>query len=134
MKLSALILSLPHGFHDAKLYDIRMDFQHDRAVMTMRLWVGDQASDDYDDRERCRPGELSLSGIGYWVVEPQRCIPWSGGPLSIDMGDLASLHGPPDCALPETAAGSSAHWMFVSQWDSMVYFTVRDAEFRWLSD
>jgi hypothetical protein len=69
MTLEELADTLPNGFHDAQVSSVSIDYVEREARLNIDLWVG-VPSEDEELREAYREGELKLSGLLYWVIEP----------------------------------------------------------------
>jgi hypothetical protein len=68
--LEGLAYTLPNGFHDAQVTSVGIDYVKREARLLIDLWVGELRSDNEELREAYRKGELRLSGLLYWVIEP----------------------------------------------------------------
>jgi hypothetical protein len=134
MTLEELAFTLPDGFHDAQVSNVSIDYIKREARLIMDLSVGDPSSDDAELRDAYREGELKLSGLLYWVIEPPDAnYPyWESKQLWIDAGDLASASFRPSVKLPEPLpAGAFASWFFVQGWNSFMYVAAMDASLEW---
>jgi hypothetical protein len=96
--------------------------------------VGDSSSDREELREAYRKGELKVSGLLYWVIEPPDAnYPYGESKqLWVDAGILESANFKPSVRLPEPLPrGSFASWFFVQDWNSFMYVAAMDASLEW---
>jgi len=85
-------------------------------------------------REVYRKGELKLSGLLYWVIEPPAAnYPYGESKqLLVDAGSLESASFKPSVKLPEPLlAKAFASWIFVQGWNSFMYVAAMDASIEW---
>jgi hypothetical protein len=133
MTLQELSRTLPNGFHDAFISTVNIDYVKQEARLSLSVWCGELSSEESINREIYRNGELILSGLSYWVVEPpdpnydydQSKALW------IDAGELSSENFKPTIKLPELAVGAFGSWIFVRNWNAFMYFAARESSFNW---
>jgi hypothetical protein len=133
MTLEELADTLPNGFHDAQISSVSIDYVERQARLNIDLWVG-VPSEDEELREAYREGELKLSGLLYWVIEPPDAnYPYGKlEQLWVDAGSLESASFKPSVKLPEPLpAGAFASWIFVQGWNSFMYLAAMDASLEW---
>ncbi len=122
------------SFHDSYMLSVKTDFVSSEALIRLEICVGDPEAKDESLRERYREGELRLSGLYFWVAEPPDSTQ-NLGPrrLWLEQGGLEEL-SPPEkvqklaSSLPE---GVAAHYFFIRDWNSFIYFAAREASFMW---
>jgi len=134
MTLEELADTLPNGFHDAQVSSVSIDYVEREGRLLIDLWLGDSSSESEELREAYRKGELKLSGLLYWVIEPPDAN-YSYGEskqLWVDPGTLESASAKPSVKLPEPLpAGAFASWIFVQGWNSFMYVAAMDASLEW---
>jgi len=134
MTLEELADTLPNGFHDAQARSVSIDYVKREARLVIDLWVGDSSSGSTELREAYRKGELKLSGLFYWVIEPPDAnYPYAESKqLWVDTGSLESASFNPSVKLPGVLqAGAFASWIFVQGWNSFMYVAATDASLEW---
>jgi hypothetical protein len=124
-----------HGtFHDAMLR--RLAINHEEATCTaeFELHVGDPDAINKVERERTRVGNLSFTGLLFWVSEPPRNVPmepggsaWltSHGPLAeapSQVGKGLSLGVPPE---------AKAWYFYFSDTNAFAYVAATSVAFDW---
>ena len=123
----------PHAtFHDAHL----LEAEHHDEDATMRLQfdlcVGDP---DGSDPERRRPGNLLLTGVGFWVVDPPGSvlgIRHSGMHWLTSDGPITDLDTPSAKRLSQTIpAGSLGWYLFFSDGNAFAYLCAKTLTFSW---
>ena len=134
MTLEELADTLPNGFHDAQVTSVGIDYVKREARLLIDLWVGELSTDNEELREAYRKGELKLSGLLYWVIEPPDAnYPYGESKqLWVDAGALESASFKPSVKLPEPLpARAFASWIFVQGWNSFMYLAAMDASLEW---
>ncbi len=134
MTLDELAATLPHGFHDAEVNGLRIDYIRREVTIDLAVWVGDLWSDEPDERECYRPGSLILSGLHFCCIEPPSpdYPSRAGVAVTIDTGSVESLAAPPAARLPrDLPAGSFTNWFFVNEWNAFIYIAASHASLRW---
>ena len=134
MTLEELADTLPDGFHDAQISSVSIDYIKREARLIIDLSVGDPSSEDEELRDAYREGELKLSGLLYWVIEPPHAnYPYAESKqLWVDAGALRSASFKPSVKLPEPLpAGAFASWIFVQDWNSFMFVAAMDASLEW---
>jgi hypothetical protein len=131
MTLDDMAENLPNRLHDALLRAISVDYSSLLAVLVLDLWVGSLEATSPEEREDRRRGEITLSGVKFFVVEPPR-LRAGAGPMMIDIGPLSTLDRLRDVGLPPVSAGNFANWIFVNDTNSFIYLAAADARLRWL--
>ena len=63
MTLEELADTLPNGFHDAQVSSVSIDYVKREARLLMDLWVGDLSSQNEEERQVYRSGELRRSQL-----------------------------------------------------------------------
>ncbi|MCM3900340.1 MAG: hypothetical protein ND866_01395 [Pyrinomonadaceae bacterium] len=134
MTLEELADTLPDGFHDAQISSVSIDYIKREAKLIIDLSVGDPSSEKEELRDAYREGELKLSGLLYWVIEPPDAnYPYrESKQLWVDAGALGSASFKPSVKLPEPLpAGAFASWIFVQDWNSFMFIAAMDASLVW---
>ena len=136
MTLEELENSLPNGLHDAAISDIAIDYKAKQAKLKLEVWVGDLDSEEDEIREAYRKGELILSGLVYFVIEPPDPTYKYNAEDAITVGAgsakdkiKASVQLPQD--LPSDVF---AYWFFVHEWNSFIHVAAKDTKLEWLED
>lgn len=128
MNMSDVEDSLPNGFHDAILISMCVDYSPKVLRLVLDVCIDDFETDEID---RHRLGELTVSGLQYLAVEAPRDHA-NGSELLIDMGKIGEPNAPAHVVPPEhLAKGSFCYWIFVSNWNSFIYFAALDASWTW---
>src|SRR6266542_3184494 len=127
--LEQLERSLPNGFHDAQIRRISLDYSRRTIVFDMSLWVGDIESTDKAEREAYQFGILTVSEFDFCViVPPDLQYPYQARKaLTVSSGPGNPQHVP---FLDDIPADAFAHWFFVREWNSFIYFVARVASFE----
>ena len=124
---------LPNGFHDAKLYDLKIDYVGGTAVLRMALDFGNP---DGPKRTDYRIGELRAAGLYFCSIDapdPSYKYAPHGTPLNIS-GDVAKvdtflglekLSG----TLP---VGVPCYRFFVNEWNSFINIAAKDVQIFWI--
>ncbi len=105
-----------------------MDYVERTITFDMTVWVGNLESTEKSKRETRRSGVLIISDFDLCFIEaPDLRYPFAAPrPLTVESGSgnpqqLAFLEGIPEDAF--------AHWFFVREWNSFIYFVAREARF-----
>jgi hypothetical protein len=129
--------SLPNGFHDAFLESVDVDYMSKRALIKLRLCIGDPDASTEKEREAYRGANLELLDVVYLVIEgpdPRSKYAETKG-LWIDGGEVKSDSAP---AMPipveQLPSGAFAYWFFVRDWNSFIHVAARDAKLQWSSE
>lgn len=129
--LDELALRLDTYFHDGQILAFSLDLATRVATIDLRLWVDHQVTPDRPDGEALRSARLELIGVAYFVVEsPDDKYPYAdSGPVTIDLGEADPGRG-----LPPTMESHFAGRFFVSDWNSFIHFSAREATLRWAGE
>lgn len=134
MTLEELADTLPNGFHDAEVRQLKIDYVKREVRLLLDLCVGDPSAETEELREGYRQAEVKLSGLLYWVIEPPdaRYAYGKAGTLWIDAGALESDEPQLSVKLPESLpSGAFASWIFVQDWNSFMHVAAMDASIKW---
>ena len=133
MTLGEIARALPHGFHDAEVATITIDYVARRAVIQMEVWVADLATSEAG-QDAYRRAELVLEGLAFLVIDaPEPSHPFGeAGPIRIDLSIVPTAKEV--AAIAKLPAGCFAASFFVMDWSSMVYVSARTAELKWLGE
>ena len=134
MKLTEIENSLPNGFHDALIESILVDYPSKRALIKLRLSVGDPDAATEKEREAYKEAELELLNLVYFVIEAPD--PTSKNAevkeLWIDGGEAKSSSAPATpVPMEHLPHGASAYWFFVRDWNSFIHVAAMDAALHW---
>lgn len=129
MKIDALEDSLPHGFHDAWLRSISIDYVKWEARFSMDLWVGlEEPSPSVAGRKTIlRAGELIVRGLQLLLIPQPLC----NGGRGVDLDVVGSLGAPEDVQLPPLRPGAFVYSFWIGNWANNIVFAADDADFRW---
>ena len=129
MKLRDIDRLLPNGFHDATLNKILTDYSENKSVFEMEVLSPNQKGEmEY------RHGYLLLSKVFFIVIEPPDSnYDYVEKEMFVSFGDLKQLDKERISRLPLTSLSNTAfvNWFFISSWNSFIYVSAEDAEFRW---
>jgi hypothetical protein len=94
------------------------------------VWLGDLHSTVTAERERHRRARLELLGLGYLIVEDPdpRYGPFSKSPVQLD-ACAADDDADRSRRVPE---GGFAGRFFITDWNSFIHFSAREARLTWL--
>jgi hypothetical protein len=134
VQLVELENSLPNGFHDAFLESLHVDYSRKRAVIKLRICVGNPDAADKAEREAYREANLELVDLTYLVIDP----PGPGSDyaelkkLWVDGGEANTDSGPP-APVPAKSLppGVLPYWFFVREWNSFIHIAAKDAKIHW---
>ncbi len=135
MTFDDLDSKLPNGFHDAQIYQLRIDYVGGFITIRMNFWIGNQ---DGPNREEYRLGELRVSGLYFCVIDPPdptyRYVP-HGSPLNVS-GDRAKPETFPALEkLSQTLPpGVSCYRFFVHEWNSFINIAAKDVQVSWVDE
>lgn len=124
--LEQLERSLPNGFHDAQIKGINLNYVERTIVFEMRLWVGDLESADKAEREAYRLGVLIISEFDFCVIEPPD-LRYPYHPVKAVRVDSGAGNPQSIPLLENIPEDTFAHWFFVNEWNSFIYFIARAA-------
>jgi hypothetical protein len=120
---------LPNGLHDAQISSISLDYVGRRIRLELDVWLGDLDSAVESDRERYQAGILIISGFDFCVIQaPDFNYPFAKKvSVRIDSGS----GNPQNVMLFQNVPEDTfAHWFFVNEWNSFIYFVARDANYQ----
>lgn len=133
MTLAELSRTLPHGFHDAELYSLCVDYISRQAELRFGIFVGLEpltAEGDNTFRIVYRQACVKLSGVEYLIVEPpQDAYDRDDAPMVISEGEGPLPNGP---KLPDLEQKDAfRYWFWVSQWQSPLCVAATEARLEW---
>ncbi len=134
MKLIEIDNSLPNGFHDSYIHSIQLDYEKRKAIFKINIWIGDLSSDIEDIREVYRAGELVISDMIFFVIDPPDSSYkyFDGTPLWVDGGPMESIEKSPLVPLPkDLPIGSFTYLFYVRNWNASFYIAGMEAELIW---
>lgn len=133
MTLTELSRTLPHGFHDAQLHSMSVDYISRQAELHFGIFVGLApltAEGDNTFRIIYQRACVKLSGVQYLIAgPPQDAYDPDSAPMVTSEGE-----GPltDSAKLPDLEQASAfRYWFWVSQWQSPVYVAATDARLEW---
>lgn len=125
---------LPNGFHDAEIYSLKIDYMARSAIIRIALDFG---SLNGPERENYRIGELQISGLFFFSIDP----PDPSYPYIPD-GCALNVSGDPskNDTFPELeklshtfSSGVSCYRFFVNEWNSFINIAAEEVEIFWIS-
>jgi hypothetical protein len=135
MTFEELDSELPNGFHDAKLYDLKIDYLGGSMVLRMGFDFGNP---DGPRRNDYRTGELQVTGLCFCSIDPPdpsyRYVP-HGSALNVS-GDPAKLDTfpPLEKLSPTLAPGVSCYRFFVHEWNSFINIAAKNVHLSWIEE
>lgn len=134
VSLSALASTLPHGFHDAQLQGVTIDYVAAEARLTLDIWIGDLSIEV--EREMYQLAEVTLGGLVFWVIEaPDQNYEFDNpGELRIDLGEVSDSGPIPSINLPAVPPDAFMNWIYVDEWNCYIYVAARSASLVWRGD
>lgn len=140
MTVHEIAASLPHGFHDAFLIGVEVDYARRVASLRFEVWVGavegESEGESEGGREDYQAGILRLSGVAWFCLntpDQDWLEPSTNGPsvdlvpsertLSLGLWPAESV---PSGAFPATFG-------FSQQWNAFVTVAALDAAWEWLT-
>jgi len=133
MTLNEVARTLPNGFHDCVVHKINLDYSKHEIKFSVAVWVGDPGATDHPTRETYRMGQLTLTPVAFFVIEPpDPTYPYcEKDQIVIDTDEVKSLRKPPSVQLPPVPDGMFLNWIYVRQWNSFIYVAAQKAELVW---
>lgn len=135
MTFQELEQTLPNGFHDATIIELRLNGIVGNVTITLSLHV---SADSDLDRERYRIGRLRANSVCLFFIEPpdpryhfaldRKGIGTSGD--SVVIGQIPAL----DSLIQTLPPDSTAYRFFLEDWNSFLYLAAKDVEFFWDDD
>lgn len=126
MTLDELERTMPTGLHDALLYGFRVDCMSMKLVLDVDVY-------DYPRDPFLRTAVVTLLGLLTFEFDPPRpAIPFDDrGVVYIDSREIETLSKRPRSVLNPLPQGAYANYIFLSEWESFIYVTARDAKLDW---
>jgi len=138
MTLNEIDDSLPNVFHDAMIHNIQIDYVKREAVIKLDIWVGDMESDDETKRDEYQSGQIVISDLLYFVIEPPDSTYeyHKSSPLWVDAGPTEKLASKPTAKLlPSTIPTDSfGYYFYVQDWNSGFYIAAKSAKLNWKNE
>ncbi len=138
MTFDELDRTLPNGFHDAFLRKIEMDY----VSRTLRLEVAvcTTGTEGPPRDETYRTARVTVRDVAYLVIEPPDFevrqnseYPWKEpGEIGIDTGEGPVSHS--NTVLPPAPEGTTANWMYLSDFNRFLFFAAGDSSLEWTGD
>ena len=120
--------TLPHGFHDAVLERIHINYTDCVADLTLQLWIGlvDPLPARVGREPVMRRALLSLAGLVYAMIDPPRTSASPAGGINVESAveSNGNLSGVPE--------GCFRFRLFASDWNSSIEVVARDARLQWI--
>jgi hypothetical protein len=131
MPIPEIEASLPHGFHDAVLVRIDVDYAASTATLTLQLWIGllDQQPGQPGRGPVMRRAALEFGGLAYCAIEPPQTSVSPAGGLNVDGANGPRVTTGNAPALPD---GCSFFSLYAGDWNSSIDIAAREARFQWL--
>jgi len=135
MTFDELDNTLPNGFHDAYLHRIEMDYITRTLQLVVVVWIGDM--DDPPRKEAYRQALVTVKDVAYLVIEPPDFespqnggYPWEEpGEIRFDTGEGPVSQS--NTILPPAPVGTTANWMYLSDFNRCLFFAAGDATLEW---
>jgi len=123
--IEELELTLPNGFHDARLLRLDIDYCARQATITLDVVVNEERKPEF------RSGVLRITGVLFLVLDPPGpgSTLASSKPSRIDTGQGQPNTSP--LTLPPVPSGHFLQWFFVVDWNSFIRVCAEDASFEW---
>jgi hypothetical protein len=137
MQLVEIENSLPNGFHDAFLESVDVDYRSRRALIKLRLCIGDPDAAIQSEREAYKGAALELLNLVYLVIEgpDPRSKYAEANRLWIDGGEVKRDSAPAaPVPVEQLPSDAFAYWFFVRDWNSFIHVAARDARLQWYSE
>jgi hypothetical protein len=125
MTIEDIAQSLPNGFHDSKIFSVRVDYEQRTAEMDMEIWVADAEDTAPEQYRRCT---LLISDLIYFVIEPPGPPNVSHDATSLVDGGSTDLEVFADKLPKPLPAGAFTYWFFVSNWNAFIHVAALRAE------
>jgi len=127
MTIEEIDLSLPNGFHDSKILNVRLNYEQRTAEMDIKILV---SGPDDADTERYQPITLFISDLIYFVIEPPGPPNVSHAAPSLVDGGSTELKQSSYSLPKPLPAGAFTYWFFVSNWNSFHHVAALSAELK----
>ena len=137
MTLNEIDDSLPNGFHDAMIHNIQIDYVKREVLIKLDIWVGDMESDDETKRDEYQSGQIMISDLLYFVVEPPDSTYeyHKSSPLWVDAGPIEKLATKPSLKLPTPIPTDSfGYYFYVQDWNAGFYIAAKSAQLNWTNE
>ena len=125
MTIEEIELSLPNGFHDSKILNVRLNYGQRTAEIDMEIWVS--LLDD-TDTEKYQSATLLITDLVYFVIEPPGPPNVSHGPITLVDGGSTELEQSAFQLPKPLPDGAFTYWFFVSNWNSFIHIAASNAE------
>jgi hypothetical protein len=130
--VSTIEAQLPNGLHDAVLRCYGVDLERKTAWLYFDVWVGDLDSKVEEERERYRPGTLTLKDLRYFVVEPPSGkITLTIEPFASSASDPKHDRINPSVELPEPPSGTFQASFFLYLLEAFIHICAGEAHFEY---
>ena len=127
MTIEEIELSLPNGFHDSNILNVRVDYVQRTVELGMEIWVS--LLDDTDP-ERYQPATLFISDLVYFVIEPPGPPNVSHGPITLVDGGSTELEQSGYSLPKPLPAGAFTYWFFVNNWNCFIHVAALSAQLK----
>ena len=131
-KFYEILESLPNGFHDALLKSVFVNYESDKIILSLDIWIGNLDDPVEQMREQYIPGILEFHGIEFFISEaPRPAVPCSRNEkLLINIDGIESLAGKIRVKLPGfDQTKSFAVWVYISNFNCFLFICARSAKF-----
>ncbi len=121
---------LPHGFHDARLLAVGLDFPGNAARLDLEVHVGDSGAPALEARATYRKATLWLHELVYFAISPPGPKgEWSAdGGLWVHEADDAEEEVHPPRPLPEEVPAGR---FLIPEWNAFLHVAARSATLTW---
>ena len=132
MTFEEIEMTLPNGFHDAKIVRITLDYLAGTILMTMELLIDTSGDRVKYDRAEVKGNKLYLCSIEppdpkYPFKPHGKALRVSGDPEPRESVIFGNILG----ELPE---GIAIYRFFVDSWNSFIHIAASDLEISWLKE
>ncbi len=131
MSLKSIIDSLPNGFHDSYLNEMKLDFSNKSLILSLDVWMDDGVNSENRFDENYRKGILILKGLKYIRFDNQCFSSFNFGELNsawVEVGyDYSNISKPNDII-----ATDNSGWIFFNDLSAFVHVHCSDSSFTWI--
>jgi hypothetical protein len=134
MKIQEIEKKLPHGFHDAIIERIALDFSKRNAHVDLDIWVGNEESKEFSEKEKHRKGYLDFIDFEYLAVEPPNEIDFYKRKKIIDIvhKDISKSNKFYYAMKENLPEGYLLFCFYMWTQSSLICFIAKEVEFNWI--
>lgn len=130
MTLSEVLKSLPNGFHDAHMESFTIDWNDNKIVMLLDVWMDQGPSENGKYDEKYLPGKLELKELSSLYFDPKCFTKFTeeNGAAWLDIGaDFARVNVPDSFKLTPTSG-----WIYFFTYNGFILFDAKNVHFEWI--